>query len=290
MADWLVTGAAGMLGVDVVRALRRRGQQVTASTHADLDITDSRSVAAAVDGHDVVVNLAAWTAVDDAEAHEADATLVNGTGPAHLARACARAGARMIQLSTDYVFSGNATEPFGEDAPTDPVNAYGRSKLAGEQAARRILPDTGFVVRTAWLYGEGGPNFVTTMARLARERPTLDVVDDQHGQPTWTVDVAENLIALIEADAPAGIYHATSTGQATWWALARAVFEELGLDPTRVRPTDSSSFVRPARRPSYSVLDHAAYHRAGLQPIRPWREALSAAAPTVLAQFRSNPA
>jgi dTDP-4-dehydrorhamnose reductase len=290
MADWLVTGAAGMLGVDLVGALRGRGESVTACTHADLDVTDPGAVESIVGVHDVVVNLAAWTAVDDAEAHEGEATLVNGTGPTYLAEACGRVGARMIQLSTDYVFSGTATEPYREDAPTEPINAYGRSKRVGEVAVRSILPDSGFVIRTAWLYGAHGTNFVTTMARLAQDRPTLNVVNDQHGQPTWTVDVADKLITLIDTDAPAGVYHATSTGQTTWCGLARAVFEELDLDPARVRATDSASFARPAPRPSYSILGHGAYQRAGLEPIRHWREALHDAAPTVLAQFRSSSA
>ena len=290
MAHWLVTGAAGMLGVDLVDALRNRGESVTACDHAGFDITDADAVASMVAGHDVVVNLAAWTGVDDAEQHEAEATVVNGTGPTYLAEAAGRVGARMIQLSTDYVLSGNATAPYPEDTPTDPVNAYGRSKRVGEVAVRKILPESGFVVRTAWLYGAHGPNFVTTMARLAQERPTLDVVDDQHGQPTWTVDVANTLIALIESEAPAGVYHATSTGQTTWCGLARAVFEELGLDPLRVHSTDSASFARPAQRPAYSVLGHSALERAGIEPIRHWRHALREAAPTVLAQFRPSSA
>src|ERR1700754_5237099 len=271
MAHWLVTGAAGMLGVDLVDALRERGESVTACSHADLDITDADAVASLVSGHDVVVNLAAWTAVDDAEEHEIEATTTNGTAPTYLAEASGRVGARMIQLSTDYVLPGTATEPYPEDAPTDPVNAYGRSKRVGEVAVRRILPESGFVVRTAWLYGAHGPNFVSTIARLAKERPTLDVVDDQHGQPTWTVDVVSTLIALIDSEAPGGVYHATSTGQTTWCGLARAVLEELGLDPMRVHATDSASFVRPAPRPTYSVLGHSALERAGLQPIRHWR-------------------
>lgn len=290
MARWLVTGAAGMLGVDLVEALRSRGESVTACTHAGLDITDRDAVDSAVRGHDVVANLAAWTAVDAAEEHEDEATLVNGTAAAHLAEAAGRAGARMIQLSTDYVFAGTATTPYPEGAPTDPVNAYGRSKLVGEAAVLRLLPDAGYVVRTAWLYGAHGPNFVTTMARLAQERPTLDVVDDQHGQPTWTSDVADTVIALIGSHAPAGVYHATSSGQTTWWGLARAVFAELGLDPERVRPTDSASFARPAPRPTNSVLGHSAFANAGLEPIRDWREALRDAAPTVLAQFRPSSA
>lgn len=283
---WLVTGAGGMLGVDLVEALRRRGEAVTACTHAELDITDAADVRLAVEGHDVVANLAAWTAVDAAEDHEAEATSVNGTGPANLARAARDVGARMIQLSTDYVFAGTATTAYAEDAPTDPVNAYGRSKRAGEAEVLRLLPDSGLVVRTAWLYGAHGSNFVTTIARLARERPTLDVVDDQHGQPTWTRDVADTLIALVGSGAPAGVYHATSSGQTTWWGLARAVFEELDLDVDRIRATDSAAFPRPAARPAYSVLGHAAFARAGLEPIRHWRDALHEAAPTVLGRFR----
>ncbi len=288
MAHWLVTGATGMLGVDLVSAVRQRGHSVTACGHADLDITDAAAVDSTVGGHDVVVNLAAWTAVDAAEAQEDAATVVNGIGPAYLAQACRRAGSRMIQLSTDYVFPGTADEPYREDAPTDPVNAYGRGKRVGELAVRMTLPDSGIVVRTAWLYGAHGPNFVTTIARLAAERPTLDVVDDQRGQPTWTADVAEMLIALVDSDAPGGVYHATSSGQTTWFGLARAVFEELGLDPARVRPTDSTAFARPAPRPAYSVLSHSASERAGLTPIRDWRDALRAAAPTVLAQFQPS--
>lgn len=288
MSHWLVTGAGGMLGVDLVDALRRRGESVSACTHTDLDITDPQAVEAAVSGHDVVANLAAWTAVDAAEAHEDQATIVNGVGATHLAEAAAGAGARMVQISTDYVFSGTATTPYPEDGPTEPINAYGRSKRVGEVAVRRLLPQTGFVVRTAWLYGEHGANFATTMAKLAQERATLDVVDDQYGQPTWTVDVAELVVALIAADAPAGIYHATSSGETTWRGFAQAIFEELGLDPGRVRPTDSASFARPARRPTYSVLSHAAFAQAGVEPIRHWRDALREAAPSVLAQFRPS--
>lgn len=286
MAKWLVTGAAGMLGVDLVGVLRDRDEIVTACARSELDITDAASVDSAIGGHDVVVNLAAWTAVDDAEAHETEATLVNGTGANHLARACARSGARMVQVSTDYVFPGNAIEPYDEAAPSDPINAYGRSKWAGEVAVQNVLPTTGYIMRTAWLYGEHGSNFVTTMARLARDRPTLSVVDDQLGQPTWTVDVAKKILAVIDRRAPAGIYHATSSGQTTWFGLARAVFEELDLDPDRVQATTSAAYVRPAARPAYSVLGHRNWRRAGIEPIQPWRDALRQAAPTMLGQYR----
>lgn len=276
---WLVTGAAGMLGSDLVGLLPPG--QVTAARRADLDITDAAAVAAAVAGHDVVVNAAAWTDVDGAEQHEAEATAVNGTGPAVLAAACAAAGARLVHLSTDYVFGGDASTPYAEEAPLAPRSAYGRSKAAGEEAVRQLLPGASYVVRTAWLYGEHGGNFVRTMRELERSRPTLDVVDDQRGQPTWTRDVAAQVVALVDSDAPVGTYHATSSGETSWCGLARAVFEAIGADPGRVHPTTTEHFRRPAPRPAYSVLGHAAWARAGLRPIGAWQQRLEAALPVL---------
>jgi dTDP-4-dehydrorhamnose reductase len=229
----------------------------------------------------VVVNAAAWTDVDGAEAYEAAATAVNGDGPARLAAACAKHGAALVHVSTDYVFSGVGSEPWAEDEPTAPVNAYGRSKLAGEQAVLRLLPSHGFVVRTAWLYGEHGPNFVRTILRLARDRDTLDVVNDQRGQPTWAGELARQLLGLAAVAhagrAPAGIYHGTASGETTWYGLARAAFEETGLDADRVRPVGSDAFARPARRPAYSVLAHGRWARSGVDVQPPWRDQLRAA-------------
>ncbi|RZS87382.1 dTDP-4-dehydrorhamnose reductase [Motilibacter rhizosphaerae] len=278
MATWLVTGAGGMLGRDVVSVLRARGEHVDARTRADLDLLHAGAVAAAVEGADVVVNCAAWTDVDGAETAEAAATELNGTAVATLAVAAARSGARLLHPSTDYVFAGDGTTPYAEDAPTAPINAYGRSKLVGEEAVRHLHPAGGFVVRTAWLYAVHGKSFVGTMARLAAERGpdgTVDVVDDQRGQPTWSHDLAEQLVALGLADAPAGTYHGTSSGETTWYGLARETFALLGHDPERVLPTTSEKFVRPAKRPAYSVLGHGAWATAGLEPLRDWREALA---------------
>ncbi|NHC16473.1 dTDP-4-dehydrorhamnose reductase [Motilibacter deserti] len=284
---WLVTGAGGMLGRDLVAVLEAAGEQVDARDRAGLDVLDPDAVQAAVsglagdDGPGVVVNCAAWTDVDGAEEREAEATRVNGEAVALIAAACAQTGARLLHPSTDYVFPGDATAPYAEDDPTAPLNAYGRSKLAGEQAVLRLHPEGGYVVRTAWLYGEHGRNFVATMARLARDKGpdgTIDVVDDQRGQPTWTRDLAEQLLALGRAaDAPRGVYHGTSSGETTWHGLARAVFEETGHDPQRVLPTTSDKFVRPAPRPAYSVLGHERWAAAGLEPIRDWREGLAEA-------------
>jgi dTDP-4-dehydrorhamnose reductase len=282
---WLVTGAGGMLGRDLVPVLARHGR-VTAAHRSMLDITDRASVAAAVAGHDVVVNTAGWTDVDGAEAAEEAATAVNGPAVAGLATACGQAGAILVQISSDYVFPGTAGTPYPEDAPTDPVNAYGRSKLAGERAVREILPGTGFVVRTAWLYGGYGRNFVATVLRLATERETLDVVDDQYGQPTWTRALAGQLAALglaaAAGTAPAGIYHGTAGGQTSWFGLARAVFAGAGLDPDRVRPTCTAAFPRPAPRPGYSVLGHDRWAAAGLACQPPWQEQLAEALPVMV--------
>ncbi len=280
MTRYLVTGAAGMLGQDLLRALA--GREVTAVTRAELDVTDQEAVRNAVAGHDVVLNTAAYTNVDGAETHEAEAFAVNTIGVENLAVAAREIGARLVTISTDFVFDGAGTSPYAEDAPRDPLNAYGRSKAAGEELALAAHPDGTFIVRTAWLYGAGGPNFAATMLRLAASHPTVSVVDDQLGQPTWSADLAEQLVALTDADAPAGIYHGTNAGQTSWFGFARAVFTEAGLDPERVLPTDSASFVRPAARPSYSVLGHAAWARAGLAPMRDWRDALAAAASGVL--------
>jgi dTDP-4-dehydrorhamnose reductase len=285
MSRWLIAGAGGMLGQDLAAALRADGEDVVGLTRRDLDVTDERAVRAALRGcaPDVVVNCAAWTAVDDAEAHEDEALGVNGRGPEYLAAACAADRVRLVHLSTDYVFGGDARRPYPETGATGPRTAYGRTKLAGERAVLGLLPDTGYVVRTAWLYGAHGPNFVRTMIRLERERPGVDVVADQRGQPTWTADVAGQVTALVRARAAAGVYHATSSGEATWFELAREVFQLLGTDPQRVRATTTSAFPRPAPRPAYSVLGHDAWAGTGIEPIGDWRLALRRAFPALLA-------
>jgi dTDP-4-dehydrorhamnose reductase len=278
-----------MLGSDLVTALHARHEPVTALDRASLDVTDSSAIAEAIAHYrpDVVINCAAWTAVDDVEAAEEQARAVNANGPVNLATACARFGARLVQISTDYVFGGDASQPYTEDEIPAPRSAYGRTKLAGEQAVLGRLPDAGYVVRTAWLYGAHGPNFVRTMIKLEGQKPTVDVVDDQYGQPTWTVDVARQIIALGSSTAASGIYHATSSGQTTWFGLAREVFSILGADPDRVRPIPSSALPRLAPRPNYSVLSHDAWNRAAIPPIGDWRMALRQSFPDVLTAQRA---
>jgi dTDP-4-dehydrorhamnose reductase len=284
MARWLVTGAGGMLGRDLVTLLRRRGEDVIGLARTDLDVTNEADVAAALRRYRpaVVVNCAAWTAVDDAEAREADALMVNGRGAENVAAACAVSCTRMVHISTDYVFGGGARQPCGEGDPPAPCNAYGRTKLAGEQAVLGLLPCTGYVVRTAWLYGAYGPNFVLKMIRLARAGSTVNVVADQHGQPTWTFDVADQVVALGRSPAEAGIYHATSLGETTWFGLAQEVFRLLGADPARVRATSSDAYPTAARRPVYTVLGHDRHKAVGIEPIGDWRESLRTALPELI--------
>jgi dTDP-4-dehydrorhamnose reductase len=286
MARWLVTGAGGMLGLDLQVALALAGvpeSDVTALARSDLDITDAAQVRDAVRGHDIVVNCAAYTAVDLAESHEAEAFTVNAVGAANVASACRLAGARLVHVSTDYVFGGDATEPYAEDEPQAPRSAYGRTKASGEWAVQAHCPQA-WIVRTAWLYGAGGGNFVKTMARLAGERETLTVVDDQRGQPTWTMDVADAILRLVGDGAPFGVWHATSQGETTWHGFAREIFTQLGLDAGRVQPISSAQFPAAAPRPAYSVLGHEAWRMAGVAPLPHWRDSLARALPEVVAQ------
>lgn len=280
---WLVAGADGMLGQDLVSALVDRGDEVTGIDKDSVDITDLRAVDAAVPGFDVVVNCAAYTAVDAAEADEATAFTINAVGAANLARAAREHGARMVQISTDYVFDGSAAAPYPEDWPIAPRSAYGRTKAAGEWAVRAECPDH-LVVRTAWLYGARGRCFPKTIARLVRERGSLEVIDDQVGQPTWTVDLTDLVIRMVDAGAPAGTYHGTSSGSVSWFGFARAAVAAAGLDPEVVRPTTSDAFAAAAPRPSYSVLGHDALVRAGVEPIGAWDSRWAAAAASVLAE------
>jgi len=271
---WLVTGAGGQLGADLLRVLA--GADVVGLGRRELDVTDPHALRRAVAGRDVLLNAAAWTDVDGAESAEAAAYAVNAAASALLAEACADAGALLVHVSTDYVFAGDASPPYTEDMPVGPRSAYGRTKAAGEQS---VLARGGraYVVRTAWLYGDTGRNFVRTMVRLEGERETVSVVDDQHGSPTWSRHLATGLVELAGSGAPYGIYHCTNAGETTWCGLARAVFAELGADPGRVHPTSSAAYPRPAPRPAYSVLSGAKWRAAGLTPLPGWREALAEA-------------
>ncbi|WP_223206475.1 dTDP-4-dehydrorhamnose reductase [Streptomyces xanthii] len=278
---WLVTGAAGMLGRALCERLEKNGAEVTALDRGALDVTDARAVGEAVAATRpaVVVNCAAMTAVDAAESDETSAYRINADGPRHLARACADTGAQLVHISTDYVFEGGTADyatPYPEDAEPRPRTAYGRTKLAGERAALTEHPSGTAVLRTGWLYGHHGHSFVGTMVRRAAEGHTVDVVDDQFGQPTWTGDLAQRILDVARTGAT-GIFHATSTGQVSWHGLASEVYRLTGADPSLVRAIDSTQLTRPAPRPHWSVLSHERWTTAGLPPLRDWQTALTQA-------------
>ncbi len=276
----LVIGSKGQLGSDLIEVLQvNRGLAILGLDLPEIDITDPLSVELAFGGFDpdFVINCAAWTAVDDAETHEDAALRVNGLGPRVIATECRKASAWLVHISTDYVFDGLASSPYAEDATPDPRSAYGRTKLAGEEAVREILPDSHYIIRTAWLYGRRGSNFVKTMLRLERERETVSVVDDQVGQPTYSRDLAEQIVHVMEMHPACGTYHGTNSGEVTWYGFTQEIFRLIGADPARVLPTTSAEFVRPAPRPAYSVLGHDKWRESGLPQMRDWREAIAAA-------------
>lgn len=270
-----------MLGTDLIEALKTRGANVVVSDQDTLDITDPVAVREGLRGAQVIVNCAAFTAVDAAEERENEALAVNGLGAGVLARECAGNGARLVHISTDYVFAGNDTQPYTEDSERNPANAYGRTKAAGELEVLASGADA-LTVRTSWLYGAHGACFPKAILRTARERGSVQVVDDQVGQPTWTVDLAALIIRLVEGDAPSGIYHGTASGQTSWYGFAQEITRAAGLGDV-VLPCDSAAFPRPAKRPTYSVLSHAALESIGVAPIGPWLERWDVAAPVVLA-------
>ncbi|KPN51925.1 dTDP-4-dehydrorhamnose reductase [Mycobacterium intracellulare subsp. chimaera] len=256
-----------------------------AHSSSQWDITDPAAAERIVQRGDVVINCAAYTDVDGAETDEAGAFAVNEAGPGHIARACARAGAQLIHVSTDYVFGGNFEGDFGGAAPrpyepsdqTAPQGVYARSKAAGEQAVLAALPEA-VVVRTAWVYtGGAGKDFVAVMRRLAAGDGPVDVVDDQIGSPTYVGDLAAALLQIVDDRVPGPILHAANEGAVSRFEQARAVFEECGADPARVRPVGTDRFPRPAPRPAYSALSGGQSAAAGLRPLRPWRPALVAA-------------
>ncbi len=264
----LVTGANGMLGHRVVAVARERGHDVVGLDLPELDLTDEGAVRARLEeiDPDAVVNCAAYTDVDGAESNEDVAARVNGDAAGHLARA----SRYVVHVSTDYVFAGDATEPYVESSPTGPRTAYGRTKLAGEEAVRGA-GDQHAIVRTAWLFGAGGKNFVDTIVRLGSERDEISVVVDQQGSPTWTGHLAPALVDVAERRG-AGVFHATGAGDCTWHALAVEALNRAGVS-TRVVAVTSEEFVRPAPRPAYSVL---ASERGGDALVLPdWREGVA---------------
>ena len=268
-----VIGSRGQLGRELMEVLARSPHRATGHDIESVDIAEPASVAALLDEEhpDAVINCAAWTRVDGAEADPGAAARANADGPRVLADACRWRGILLCHLSTDYVFDGAAREPIPEQATPRPRCVYGRTKLAGEEAVRSALPRHQ-VVRTAWLYGQEGPNFVLTMLRLAREGRPLRVVADQWGSPTWTGHLAPALVRLVERGVP-GTYHLTNSGSTTWHGFAEAIVAEAGLEAP-VEPITTADYPTPAPRPPYSVLDNRGWRALGEAPLPPWRDGL----------------
>jgi dTDP-4-dehydrorhamnose reductase len=270
----LVLGAGGQLGAELVRACAAAGDEVIGATRADIDIVDGARLREVVRAQapNVVFNAAAYTAVDKAESEPERAELINARAVGRLAQVCRDLVTPLVHFSTDYVFDGAANEPIPEDAATAPVSVYGRSKLHGEEALLGSGADA-YLVRTSWVYGASGPNFVKTVLRVTREKGEISVVDDQRGAPTWARDLAVASRRLAEIGPP-GVYHLSNSGECSWYELARAVVDLAAVD-AEVRPIATAGYPTAATRPAYSVLANCRWAELGQPPLRPWREALA---------------
>lgn len=288
---WLITGITGQLGIAVSQELGRHGLSFIGCSSEDLNITQGLVVREFVShlSPKVIINCAAWTDVDGAETNEVQAFRVNGKGAENLALAAKNCGAKLIHISTDYVFSGHSKSPWQTGDAINPHSAYGRSKAAGESRVLKDYPANSFIVRTAWLYSPWGKNFAKTMTRLAingdRE---VRVVKDQKGQPTSATDLAKQLVELGLSNSPAGIYHGTNSGQGTWFEFAQEIFKLVGADTNRVVPVSSSEYPRAAKRPEYSVLSHESWAKTNVQSMRDWRIALEEAMPAIISVVKAE--
>ena len=289
--SWLVTGGTGQLGIALSKELDKTGIAFNAWSSKDLDITQRSKLIETIEklSHSVIINCAAWTDVDGAESNELDAAKVNSDGPENLAIAAKLCNAKLIHVSTDYVFSGDKESPWQITDEINPRSAYGRTKAQGENRVLTTFPKNSSIVRTAWLYSPWGNNFAKTMTRLATiGEGEVRVVNDQVGQPTSAMDLARQLVELGLSNSPAGIYHGTNSGQATWYEFAQEIFKHAQADIVRLIPVSSSDYLRPAKRPSYSVLSHDAWVKTTVKPMRDWRIALAEAMPSIISAVKAE--
>ena len=289
--SWLITGGSGQLGIALSQELSERGLIFKAWSSQDLDITQSKDVLREIDefSPSVIVNCAAWTDVDGAESNELLAYKVNCDGVKNISLAAKLCGAKLIHISTDYVFSGNNKVPWNIGDKIDPQSAYGRTKADGENCALSLYPDKTSIVRTAWLYSPWGKNFAKTMTRLAIYGDSkVKVVNDQFGQPTSATDLATQLVALGLSNTSAGIYHGTNAGQTTWFEYAEEIFKLAESDLSRLMPITSDAYPGPAKRPRYSVLSHDAWRNTSIEPMRDWQTALAEAFPAIISAVKAE--
>ena len=272
---WLLLGADGQLGRSLQDVLAADGLSYVAVGRSDVDITDITSIETAVKriAPTVLVNMAAWTDVDGAESHPDEALLVNATGAENVARVAAKYGIPLVHISTDYVFDGTQTTPYKTDDAVNPLSVYGTTKLQGELLVQAAHPDGSWIVRTAWLYSQYGKNFARTIARKALAEENLSVVNDSFGQPTSALAVAHQIVALVSTNPPAGIFHATNAGSATWYEFADAIVGPITNQAT-VTPVSSTAFPTVPVRPKYSVLDHTRWSACGITDMPHWRDSL----------------
>ncbi|QJC51134.1 dTDP-4-dehydrorhamnose reductase [Paenibacillus albicereus] len=269
----IVTGAGGQLGRDLVSLLNEEEYETFGLTRSELDFSKREEVDRIVSllKPDIIIHSGAYTKVDQAESEPDVAHQVNGDGAGYIAAAAERIGAKLVYVSSDYVFDGSASQPIPESAATHPINVYGASKRKGEEQSQALCSRC-FIVRTSWVYGIHGANFVKTMLNLARQGKPLSVVQDQVGSPTFTRDLAACMLGLMDTERY-GIYHVSNSGFCSWYEFAQAIFEEAGLE-VELAPVSSDQFVRPARRPAYSVLGHEALREHGFPEMRHWRDGL----------------
>jgi len=280
---WAITGGSGQLSRSLVDLLDKEGVPYITWSHKDLDVADDSSITVIKETcPDLLINCAAWTNVDAAEEFPERAARVNQVGPRNMARAAKELKIPLVHISTDYVFSGQSGKPWSTDSKTEPMSSYGLSKLLGEKEITKSLDVNFYILRTAWLYGPYGKNFSKTILKKAiTSKEPINVVNDQIGQPTTTKSLAEQIFKVAKSRVPSGVYHATNTGQASWWDFACEIFALAGEDVERVRPSTSEDFPSKVKRPKYSVLDQSAWSKVGIETMPEWREALKEVFPEI---------
>ena len=290
MSRILLLGGSGILGSEVLNQLRVRNLDYVSPRSSDLDIRDESSLESFIADFkpNWIINCAAWTNVDGAEDSFDSALELNSAAVKNIAEVAKKYECPVIHISTDYVFDGDSSNPYSETAPVNPVNRYGQSKLQGENALLEAFSEGAYVIRTSWLYGTKGKNFVKTMAKKALNADNARVVDDQKGSPTSARDLATGIIKLIESQPQLGIYHYSNTGSCSWFELAQAIYEKAGADPDLVEPIPSTSLDLKAKRPRYSLLSKEKWNSSGISEIPDWESSLETLLPEILAEIRES--